>query len=239
MPRDCIGGGGKIREMERLKKKAWLGLLLTGVVMALLVFVSAGTVRYWQAWVYLTVFLGVSTGITLHLMRTDSALLERRLSGGPLAEKGKVQRIVMTLASAGFIGLLVLPALDNRFGWSHVPPSLVIAGDVLTLLGFYVTFRVYEANTFASATIQVTSGQRVISTGPYAIVRHPMYAGGLIYLLGMPIALGSYWGLLVFVAMVPALIWRLVDEEKFLVRNLPGYVEYQARVRWRLIPKVF
>ena len=145
----------------------------------------------------------------------------------------------MLLASIGFIGLLVVPALDHRFRWSSVPAYGVIAGNLLTVVGFYITFLVYRENTFTSATIEVASDQRVVSTGPYAVARHPMYAGGLLYLLGMPLALGSYWGLLVFVAVLPALIWRLLEEEKFLVKNLPGYVEYCAKVRWRLIPKVF
>jgi protein-S-isoprenylcysteine O-methyltransferase Ste14 len=199
--------------MERLKARAWVGLFLTAVAMGFLVFVAAGTVRYWEAWVWLALFLGISAVMTVYLMRRDPALLERRLSGGPVAEKRMVQRIVMTLASAGYVGLLVVPGLDHRYGWSHAPLAVVIAGDLLTLAGLSMTFRVYRENTFASATIQVTSGQRVISTGPYAIVRHPMYASGLVYLVGMALALGSYWGLLVLAAMAPALVWRLLDEE--------------------------
>lgn len=225
--------------MERLKRRAWIGLFVTAVVMGLLVFVSAGTVRYWEAWMFLAIFFGLSTVMTIYLMRKDPALLERRLRGGPAAEKRTVQRIVMTLASLGFIALLVVAGLDHRFGWSHAPLSVVFAGDLLTVIGLSMTFRVYMENTFASATIQVTSDQRVISTGPYAVVRHPMYASGLVYLIGMPLALGSYLGLLVLAATAPVLVWRLLDEEKLLAQNLPGYVEYQARVRWRLIPKIF
>jgi len=209
------------------------------IVMGLLLFLCARTLRYWQAWVFLAIFLATSIFVTADLLRRDPALLDRRLKGGPVAEKSGVQRIVMTLASAGFIGLLLISAFDRRFGWSRVPLSIVITGEALTVIGLSLSFRVLRANTFASATIQVTEGQRVVSTGPYAVVRHPMYAGGLIYLLGIPIALGSYRGLLVFAAMVPILIWRLLDEEKLLARDLPGYVEYQAKVRWRLIPKVF
>jgi protein-S-isoprenylcysteine O-methyltransferase Ste14 len=207
--------------------------------MSLLIFLAAGTVRYWQAWVYLGIFFGISVLVTLHLMKKDPALLKRRLSGGPAAEKSQTQKAAMVLVSVGFIGLIVVPALDHRFGWSNVPLYMVIVGDALTVVGFYITFHVYKANTYASATIEVTNGQEVISTGPYAIVRHPMYTGGLFYLLGMPLALGSYWGLLVFAVTLPALLWRLLDEEEFLAKKLPGYVEYQAKVRWRLIPKVF
>jgi protein-S-isoprenylcysteine O-methyltransferase Ste14 len=131
------------------------------------------------------------------------------------------------------------PALDFRFGWSAVPLPIVAAGNVLIAIGYAIIFLVYKENTFTSATIEVAKDQRVISTGPYALVRHPMYAGGLLYLLGMPLALGSWWGLVPFAATLPFLIWRLVDEEEFLARNLPGYAEYRNKVRFRLIPGVW
>jgi protein-S-isoprenylcysteine O-methyltransferase Ste14 len=222
-----------------LNARAWVGIAVLAFVMGLLLFLFAGTIRYWQAWAYLAVFFGASVAITLYLMKHDPALLQRRLRGGPTAEKETTQKIIMLFASLGFIGSLVVPALDRRFSWTSVPPLLVIAGDALVALSFFVIFLVYRENTFTSATIEVAEGQRVISTGPYAIVRHPMYAGGSLLFLGTPLALGSYWGLLAFVVALPALIWRLLDEEKFLSRNLPGYTEYCGRVRWRLIPGVF
>jgi protein-S-isoprenylcysteine O-methyltransferase Ste14 len=207
--------------------------------MALLLFVPAGTTQYWQAWIYLAVFFGASGLITLYLIRKDPALLERRLHGGPTAEKKKTQKIIMLFVSFGFTALLVVPGFDYRFGWSRVPLYIVIAGDALTALGLYITFLAYKANTFAFATIQVTPNQKVISTGPYAIVRHPMYAGGTLYLWGMPLALGSYWGLLPLIVMIPFLIWRLFDEERFLAENLPRYTEYCQKVRYRLMPGFF
>src|SRR6185369_1731235 len=149
------------------------------------------------------------------------------------------QRIIMLLVSLGFIGLIVLPALDHRFGWSSMPASLALAGDGLILLGWLAIFFVFKANSYAAAIIQLAPGQKIISTGPYALVRHPMYAGGFLMLLGMPIALGSWWGLLVIVVMMPALMWRLFEEEKFLARNLPGYVAYQRNVPYRMIPLVW
>jgi protein-S-isoprenylcysteine O-methyltransferase Ste14 len=152
-------------------------------------------------------------------MKKDRKLLERRMSGGPTAEKEPTQKIIMYIVSLGFIGLLFLPALDHRFAWSHMPPYVALAGDVLIVLGWLAIFFVFKENTFTFATIELAPDQKVISTGPYALVRHPMYAGALVMLLGIPIALGSWWGLLVIVAMMPALIWRLFDEEKFLVRN--------------------
>jgi len=142
-------------------------------------------------------------------------------------------------ASLGFIGLLIIPALDFRFGWSHVPLGGVVAGDVLFVLGFGFIGCVYRENTYTAATITVAPDQHVIATGPYAIVRHPMYAGGLTYVLGTPLALGSYVGFLACGFMLPFLIWRLLDEERLLARELPGYTEYQARVRYRLLPYVW
>jgi protein-S-isoprenylcysteine O-methyltransferase Ste14 len=227
-------------EINNLVARAWLGNFTLAIVMGLLLFLPAGTIRYWQASVYLAVFVGASFVITLYLLRSDPALLRRRLSGGPTAEKERGQKIAMLVASIGFIALLVVPAFDNRFNLSSVPLSFVIAGDILTALCcFYIWYLVYKENSFASATIEIASDQKVISTGPYAIVRHPMYASGLLLFIGTPLALGSYWGLGVLPLILPALLWRLFDEERFLTKNLPGYMDYCAKVRWRMIPKVF
>jgi protein-S-isoprenylcysteine O-methyltransferase Ste14 len=225
--------------MKNLNARAWLALAVLTVVMGLLLFVPAGTVRYWQAWLYLSVFTGASVLTTVYLMRRDPALLERRMRGGPTAEKQPAQKFIMLCTSIGFIALLVVPAFDHRFGWSTVALGGVVAGDALVATGFYLISMVYRENTFTSATIEVAENQKVISTGPYAIVRHPMYASASLYLLGTPLALGSYWGLVPIAAMMPFLIWRLVAEERFLARNLPGYTEYQKRVRRRLVPLVW
>lgn len=225
--------------MKRLNTKAFAGLLILLVVMAALLFLPAGTIDYWQAWVFLAAFFLPASAITLYLMKKDPKLLERRLRGGPTAEKETHQKIIQTLTSIMFIAMLVVPALDHRFAWSRVPPYAAIAGDVLVALGFLVIFFVYRENTFASATIELAPEQKVISTGLYARVRHPMYMGGLLLFVGMPLALGSWWGLLVFLFFMPALIWRLLDEERFLARNLPGYVEYQNKVKCRLVPYIW
>jgi protein-S-isoprenylcysteine O-methyltransferase Ste14 len=225
--------------MDTLQRKAFAGLLILLLVMASLLFLTAGTIRYWQGWAYLAVFFGASFLITLYLAKNDPALLKRRLSAGPWAEKEQAQKIIMAFTSIGFIALIVTPGLDFRFGWSAVPLPIVAAGDVLVAIGYAIIFLVYKENTFTSATIEVAKDQRVISTGPYALVRHPMYAGGLLYLLGTPLALGSWWGLVPFAATLPFLIWRLFDEEAFLARNLPGYTEYRNKVRFRLAPGVW
>jgi protein-S-isoprenylcysteine O-methyltransferase Ste14 len=225
--------------MNTLNRKAFGGLLIVLLVLAGLLFIPAWTLDYWQAWAFLVIHSTSSLAITLYLMKKDRKLLERRMNGGPTAEKEPVQKIIMFIVSLGFIGLIALPALDHRFAWSDMPPHVALAGDVLVVLGWLVIFFVFKQNTFTSAIIELAPDQTVISTGPYALVRHPMYAGGLVMLLGIPIALGSWWGLLVIAAMTPALIWRLFDEEKFLARNLPGYGEYQKKVRYRLIPQVW
>jgi len=222
--------------MAGLGFRASLSLAVLAVIMATLLFGCAGTLCYWQAWVYLVLFVGLSGIITFDLLRRDPALLERRMKGGPTAEPRRLQRLIMAGASLGFISLLVIPALDFRYGWSFVPAIAVVVGNVLFVIGFGFIGRVYRENSYTSATIEVAAGQRVIDTGPYAIVRHPMYASALLYLIGTPLALGSYWGLLGLAFMVPFLVWRLLDEEHLLVQELPGYTAYQTRVRHRLIP---
>jgi protein-S-isoprenylcysteine O-methyltransferase Ste14 len=216
-----------------------LSLAALAVAMGLLLFVPAGTAHYWQAWVYLSVFMGASLLISLYLMRRDPELLRRRMRGGPTAEKETTQKIIMAFASVGFIALLVVPALDHRFAWSAVPLRFTIAGDLLVAIGFYFIFLVFKENTFASSTIGIAENQRVISTGPYSLVRHPMYASAFLYLVGTPLALASYWGLLAALFMVPFLVWRLFEEEKLLVANLSGYREYREKVRHRLVPYIW
>jgi len=225
--------------MSSLNVKAWLGFIFLAVAMAVPLFAAAGTIRYWQGWVFLAVFFGVSFAGTLYAMKNDPALLRRRLSGGPTAETTPTQRLIMSLVMIGFIGLIVVPGLDYRFGWSAMPISVVIGGDILIAVGFSIVFLVFRENSFASATVQVVEGQRVIATGPYAVIRHPQYAGSFLYLLGIPLALGSWWGVLVFAGLVPLLIWRLRDEEKLLATDLPGYADYQRKVRSRLIPGIY
>jgi protein-S-isoprenylcysteine O-methyltransferase Ste14 len=219
--------------MSELNNKALSGLLWLFAVMATIIFVFAGTLQYWQAWLYLTVFFTSSLAMTFYLMKNDPRLLERRSKGGPMAEGTTTQKIIMAFASAGFVALLIVPALDYRFGWS------TMLGDVLFVLSYLAIMRVFKENTFAASTIAVEAGQQVVSTGPYAHVRHPMYAAGFLLLASSPLSLGSWWGLIVFIPLLPVLIWRLLDEEEFLKNNLAGYVDYCDRVKSRLIPSVW
>jgi len=222
-----------------LNVKGWLGLAALAAVVAALIFAAAGTLDYWQAWVFLAVFFGASAIQTADVLRRDPALARRRLAGGPFAEREPAQRRIMVGISLGFISLMVVPGLDHRFGWSGVPLLAVIAGDVLIAVGFFGVSLVYRENSFTAATVQIAPDQRVVTTGPYAVVRHPQYAGAFLYLLGTPLALGSSWGFAVFAAMAPFLLWRLIDEERVLTAGLAGYAEYRSRVRWRLIPGIY
>src|SRR5215469_18675407 len=175
--------------MNKLYIRAVRSTILGAMVMAALLFLSAGTLNYWQGWVFFAVFFVASSAIGIYLAIYNPVLLERRMSVGPAAERETSQKIITFFELLGFISLLVFPALDHRFGWSPVPPYVSVAGDILVLLGFLLTFVVILENCYAASTIQVAEGQQVVSTGLYAYVRHPMYAGVLPMLVGMPFAL--------------------------------------------------
>jgi protein-S-isoprenylcysteine O-methyltransferase Ste14 len=225
--------------MKFLILKAFGGLLFLMIAMGAVLFLPAWTFNYWQAWIFLAVFGTSALAITLYLMKMDPKLLERRVYAGPTAEKETTQKIIQFITSIGFIAMLVVPALDHRWGWSYMPAYLTIFGNILIAIGFLIIFFVYKRNTFTSATIEVYAEQKVVTTGMYALVRHPMYFGALFLFIGMSLALGSWWDFAVYLIMMPALIWRLFDEEKFLTKNLQGYAEYKNKVRYRLIPFVW
>lgn len=214
----------------------WLALM---VVLAIALFTPAGTIAYLDAWLYLAVFAIATAAITLYLWQNDRQLLERRLNAGPTGEQRPIQRVIQSLASLAFVAIYVVSAFDWRFGWSSMPAPIAYVADLIVAVGFGIVFAVFRENTYTAATIQVASGQTVVSTGPYAVVRHPMYAGALLMLLATPVALGSWWGVLLFLPIGLVIVWRLLDEERYLAANLAGYVEYCARVRWRLIPGVW
>ena len=225
--------------MNQLNIKAFAGILQLFFILGLTIFLPAWTLDYWQAWIVVVVFFACTLAVTVYLMKNDPKLLERRVSAGVGAEQERSQNIIQAFAAVAFIALFVVSALDHRFGWSTVPPYLVALGDILIVLGFYLVFLVFKENSFASGTIEIGADQCVISTGPYALVRHPMYVGALVMLVGVPLALGSLWGLVAIIPMTLVLIARLLDEEKFLTRNLAGYSEYQSKVRCRLLPLIW
>jgi protein-S-isoprenylcysteine O-methyltransferase Ste14 len=204
-----------------------------------LIFILAGTLRYWPGWLFcLTV--SISTIVTgIYVARRDPALLERRMCFGPAAESRPLQKFIVTVTFLWLLALTILPALDHRFGWSRVPPAIVVIANLLIIAAFGIFLVVLRENTFAASTVTVEPGQRVISTGLYARVRHPMYTGGLVAVLVMPLALGSLWGLLLSIIPIILLIVRTLDEESVLSAQLPGYNEYRVKVRYRLIPLVW
>jgi len=219
--------------------KALAGVIFTPLFYGTAIFLSAGTLRYWEAWVFLIVFSIATALLTFDVSKHDPELLERRMHIGPAAETRPVQKLAVALALFALFLTMVVPAFDHRFGWSQVPPWLIVFGDCGVILSYLIFFWVMRENSFAAATIQVAKGQRVISTGPYAIVRHPMYAGALVLMIGIPLALGSYWALLVVLAGLPGLHLRIVDEETCLVKDLEGYVDYRHRIRYRMIPGIY
>ncbi|MUM16597.1 isoprenylcysteine carboxylmethyltransferase family protein [Mycobacterium sp. CBMA271] len=202
-------------------------------------FWPAGTFDYWQAWVFLGIFTTCSVVSSIYLAKTNPAVLQRRLHGGPIAETRLVQKFAVTVLLSSFLAIVVVSAFDHSSGWSHVPTWLVIVGEVMVILGLGAATLVVAQNNYAAASITVESGQTVTSTGLYGLVRHPMYTGSLVMMVGMPLALGSYWGLLAVIPAAGSLVVRIVDEEKMLRHELQGYDEYTEKVRSRLVPLVW
>ncbi len=225
--------------MDTLRIRALSGLAFLTVIIGVFLFLPAWTLDYWEAWVYLFVFSGSCAIVTLYFLKHDTELIRRRVKAGPIAEKERTQKVIQSFANVAFILGILLPGLDHRFQWSHVPVPLVIIGDVFVLLGFVAVFFVFKENTYTSAIVEVDPEQKVISTGPYRLVRHPMYAGALVMFFFTPVALGSFWGVLGTFPLIVLIIFRLLGEEKFLAEHLSGYKEYCNTTRYRLIPRIW
>jgi protein-S-isoprenylcysteine O-methyltransferase Ste14 len=218
------------------------GILANAVSLGILVacmFIPAGTLDYWQAWVFVLVFGLSAQGVGIYFLVHDRKLVERRMNIGPAAEKRPAQKLISALFLLGFAALVMLPAVDHRFGWSPVAPVVSVIADVAIVLSFVMFFLVMKSNSYAASTIQVEEGQPVVCTGPYAYVRHPMYSGALLLIAAMPLALGSWWSLLLVVPFFAVLVWRILDEEELLREKLPGYLEYTWQVRYRIVPGVW
>jgi len=219
-----------------VQTSAWLGF------MGSLLFLAAGSWRWAQAWAFLAIFALGSVAFSVWLLRRDPALLAARL--GPLVQRGQPtwDRVFLLSFVGIWCGWLVIMALDaQRWRTSDVPPWLNVVGGALVIAGFLATVRVFRENSFAAPVVRVQAerGQRVIDTGPYAVVRHPMYAAAVLYLAGMPLLLGSRYGLAIVPLMIAGIAPRAVFEERLLKRDLPGYADYMRRVRYRLIPGVW
>ena len=221
--------------MKSIPKLLVLGLVEL-VVFGSMLFLPAGTFDYWQGWIFLVVFALSGWIPGIYLQRTNPVALQRRMRGGPTAETRTVQKVVMGGLWLSLAAMVMVSALDHRFGWSPVPAAICLVGDVLVAVGLGVVALVIVQNSYAAATVRVEAGQKLASTGLYGLVRHPMYAGNVIMMVGVPLALGSYWGLVFVVPGLIVLVSRIRDEEKLLQEELDGYREYTRKVRYRLMP---
>ena len=208
-------------------------------VFGLLVFWPARTFDYWQGWAFIAVFAAATTIPSVYLAATNPAALKRRMQAGPAAETRPLQKLIISVAFLSLGATIVVSALDFRFGWSTVPAAISVVGDVLVALGLGIAMLVVIQNSWASANIAVESGQELVSTGFYGVVRHPMYLGNVVLMVGIPLALGSYWGLLFLILGLAVLVVRIVDEEKVLTNELAGYPDYSEKVHYRLVPGVW
>lgn len=211
------------------------GILFMGV----LLFVPAGTLDYWQAWVFIAVFIIGTMLPTVYLAIKYPDALQRRMRSGPWSETRPAQRLITVGITLTVVAVGVISALDHRFGWSTVPIAVAVIGNVLVLVGLGLAELVIIQNNYAAATITVEQDQPVVSTGLYGVVRHPMYVGVLIMMIGMPLALASYWGLLTIIPGTLVFVARITDEEKALREELAGYDEYTEKVHYRLVPGVW
>jgi protein-S-isoprenylcysteine O-methyltransferase Ste14 len=225
--------------MDHLVSKTVSGFLFLMIIMGALLFIPAGTVYYMQAWLYLLTFAVSTILITIYLFKNDPKLLEKRVNAGAAAEKEQSQKVIQAIAGVFFCLIYVVAGLDYRFHWSRISEFISILANAFVLLGFFIVFLVFKENSYTSAIIEVDKEQKVISTGMYAVVRHPMYFGAILMLIFSSVALGSYWALLCVAALTVSIIARLLNEEKFLSENLSGYDEYCKKVRYHLIPFIW
>ena len=216
-----------------LKARLILRSLLSVIFVAAFLFVPAGSLRYWQGWVFMAMLFLPMPFTSAYFLKRDPQLVERRLR---TKEKIDAQKAIIRWAQLVVFASLLIPGLDFRFGWSHVPLWLTILSQLFVLGGYLITLWVMKENSFASRTVQIEEGQRVISTGPYRLVRHPMYSGAVLMLLFTPLALGSWLALPGYLLVIPLIVLRLLNEENMLRRDLPGYSDYCLRTRSRLLP---
>jgi protein-S-isoprenylcysteine O-methyltransferase Ste14 len=224
------------RPSAELTKAAILRVGLGLPIIALIVVLPAGRWDYWQAWMYLATLVIPLVFTLVYLLKNDPALLERRMR---MRERESAQRKIIGLSYIYFLVAFILPGLDVRFGWSNVPPLVSIVADVFVFTGYMIFVWVLTVNSFLSRVVEVDANQKVVSTGPYAIVRHPMYSGVSLLYIASPLALGSYWAVIPALFIVPLLMARIRNEEDVLLRDLPGYAEYRHKVKYRLLSGIW
>jgi protein-S-isoprenylcysteine O-methyltransferase Ste14 len=222
--------------MKNIKTHMFLRVGFAPLFFGLIFFLPAGSFRFWEAWIYMSILLPAMFSVILYFLKKDPRLLERRMR---MKEKEREQNIIIKLSSLFFLAGFLLPGFDFRYQWSHIPIYLVLTADAVVFLGYVLCFFVMRENSYLSRTVEVEEGQKVISTGPYSLVRHPMYIGVLLMFLFTPIALGSWWALIPFISLPVFLVLRILNEEKVLTKNLSGYEEYRKTVPFRLIPYIW
>jgi len=223
-------------DLRALKRTILVRLFSILLILGLVFFLSAGTIKYREAWAYLITISIPMMIFGAWMFRHNPKFLERRMK---TEEKRKEQKLIQKAGSLPFLLVYLLPGLDKRFGWSDLPFSTALIGLALVLLGYLMILYVFLTNSYASRVVEVEKEQRVITTGPYALVRHPMYVGVIFFYGVTPIALGSTWALIPSLLIIPILVFRIKDEEKELLENLKGYREYSQKVRYRLLPFVW
>ncbi len=231
--RPVISEGVEIKSVKRL---ALIRVSVVFIIIGLMFFLPAGTLKYWQGWVYMIVIAIPMIFFGAYMFKHDPKLLERRMR---IKEKREKQKLIVKLGILPFLLAFIVPGFDRRFGWSEVSLPITILGLALVLLSYLMTLYVFKTNSFASRVVEVEQEQKVITTGPYALVRHPMYSSMIIFYLFTPLALGSYWAVVPALFIIPVLVARIGDEEKELLDNLEGYREYSQKVKHRLIPGVW
>ena len=222
--------------MKNIKTRMFLRIGCAPLVFGLIFFLPAGSFRFWEAWIYMGILIGLMFFGMLYFLKKDPRLLERRMR---MKEKERVQNILIKLSSPFFLAGFLLPGFDFRYQWSQIPIYLVLTADAVVFLGYVFFFFVMRENSYLSRTVEVEEGQKVISTGPYSVVRHPMYTSVLLMFLFSPIALGSWCALIPFISLPVFLVLRILNEEKALTKNLSGYEEYRKTVPFRLIPYIW
>lgn len=223
-------------EMRSLIRKIIIRFSLFPIIFGLIILISAGTFNYWQAYLYLSILMVPMAFVVVYFLKNDPKFLERRTRA---KEKEKEQLVIQIVFSLIFLSGFIIPGLDKRFGWSDVSSVIVIIADAVIFLGYILVFSVFRQNSYASRIVEVEKDQKIITTGLYSIVRHPMYIGVIVMYVPTPLALGSYWGLIPMATIPLALMFRILNEEKVLRKDLPGYTEYCQKTRYRLIPFIW
>ena len=219
-----------------IKKQILIRFILAFMILFIVFFLPAGTLRYWEAWIYIGILFSGASSVIIYFLKHDPEFLERRMR---TKEKVKEQKLIILLGWVLFLPTFLIPGFDKYYSWSEIPLPLIIISDVFVLAGYLIVIMVFRENSYASRVVEINSGQKVISTGPYAIVRHPMYSGNLLMYGFTPIALGSWWALIGSVLITVLILFRILSEEKFLSENLEGYKEYKHKTIYRLIPGIW